>query len=295
MASRLAAACCLAIGVGSTTALAAAAAQTQSDTSVETTLAAMRSYLAQYRQDLTFVIADELASQRVRRSPRESNTPEARTTTSTVHFRFVEDDNSWMAIREVQTVDGQPAERGDSLAVALRDQQTGVVARNFKTYNSRFNIGKIVRTFNEPTLPLNILDPDRVSRFKFKRERSKVEDGVTLVTLSFREEPSARPFIYDLRMQQAQVRGEFLVEAGTGRIRKTTLNVKMGRVRATLTTTYALDGKLDLWVPLTFTERYQNGIELTGVMTGVPVSYEQVYCESTYSNFQRFSATARIK
>jgi hypothetical protein len=56
-------------------------------------------------------------------------------------------------------------------------------------------------------------------------------------------------------------------------------------ITARLTTTYAYDEKVEMWVPVSFTERYESRREDREVILG----------EALYTNFRKFEATARIK
>ena len=271
--------------------------QDQPGTPVSTTLSRIQTYLDQYRTDLTVIIADERSVQRINgQLPIAKQMPGTRTTTSEVHFRFVRGEGAWMAIREVRTVDGAPVNLGTDLTGALQKQQVGQVAATFKALNSQFNIGRTVRTFNEPTLALGIFEPSRVGSFHFVFKNARVEKGITLVSLAFKETLSSSPFILNHEMKGVAVEGEVQVEADSGRVRRTVLKARVDSVRAELITMYAHNAKLGLWVPVTFREHYEHGIQLTGndnATQGVP--YEDISCESKYTNFRRFAATARIK
>ena len=54
---------------------------------------------------------------------------------------------------------------------------------------------------------------------------------------------------------------------------------------ARLTTTYAHDEKVEMWVPVSFTERYESRREEREVILG----------DAAYTNFRKFEALARIK
>lgn len=267
------------------------------DTSLEATLSAARTYLAQYQTDLTFVLADEIATQQIlRQDPGVPKTPRNRTTSSEVYFKFVEADGSWMAIRNVAKVDGVPVEDRPDLRAALLNQNAVQVARTFKAFNSQFNIGRLFRNFNEPTLALAVLDSKRAGAMEFSRKGVRVRDGATLVTIGFKEQRNPDALIYDLLMRPAPVDGEVVVEAGTGRIRRTVLKVSVGSVKAELTTVYEHDAKLDLWVPVNFLEFYEDNIPQTGaIRLSGSIQYESIRCESKYTDFRRFTATAKIK
>lgn len=107
---------------------------------------------------------------------------------------------------------------------------------------------------------------------------------------------SKASLVYDLRMQPAPVEGELVIEAGTGRIHSTLLRVRLGAVRAELTTTYEHDERLDILVPARFRESYEDGTErATDVSIVSQEHHERIFVESTYTNYRRFSATGRIK
>jgi len=274
-----------------------AEADREQDTSVEATLSAARAFLEKYRTDLIVVIADEDTTQRVtRQAPVVPNAPRTRATKSEVHFAFISDNDSWMAVRNVITVDGVAPENRPDLKAALLNQEVAQVARTFKALNSQFNIGRLVRNFNEPTLALGVLEPKRASFFEFTRRGSRTQNGVTLVTLGFKERRGPEALIYDLLMRQAPVEGDLVIEAGTGRVHRTMLKVTMGSVRAEMTTTYERAPNLDLWVPVSFRESYEDGVEQSATATlASGAQYETVFCESRYRNFRQFRTSGRIK
>lgn len=267
-------------------------------------LTAARAYLTDYREKLAFVIADEAGTQRIiRQVPGVPGMPSTRGTRAEIHFRFVAEAGAWMAIRNVTAVDGVAVERRADLRAELEKRGVAEVIRDYKAYNSRFNIGRIERNFNEPTLALGLLEAERASSLTFTLRGRRVERGVALVTVAFKEAPNAAPFVVDLNRGQAPVDGEFVIEEATGRIRRTRLRVSfdLGPAEAVLTTTYAHDPKVDLWVPETFRETYEDGVEqragsgAAGAAAVTGHQFESIYCESRYSNYRRFQATARIK
>lgn len=273
--------------------------------SLETLLAAVRGYLIEYQHELSYVIADEAGTQRIlRQIPGVPGTPSSRNTKAEIHFRVVPELGAWMAIRDVTAVDGVPVEKRADLRAELEKRGLADVASDVKTYNSRFNIGRITRNFNEPTLALGLLDESRADTLTFTIRSRRTERGTRLVTLGFKEVPGDNPFVVDLQRGQAPADGEIVLEEATGRIRRTRLRVafETGPAEAVLTTIYTRDDKLDLWVPSEFRETYEDGIEgrsgswlAGGRDNAVATSFESIYCESKYSNFRRFQATARIK
>lgn len=263
------------------TATAAPVVDQQPDTSLKALVAGATKYVAQYQRDFAFLIADESYSQT--RTDAGGHVQD-RLMKSEFFLTYLPADDEWVAVRDVMEVDGKPVTSREDLRTLLakggeiRGLIAQVVARN-----ARYNIGSTTRNFNEPTLPLLLVGQKRVNEVKFER-RTMTRDGPTLlVALAFEER--GRPTLVRGPEGSMPARGEIVVEAGTGIVRKTTFELDRKDVKVKLTTDYALDKRLGLWLPTVFTERYDS--------IG-PIS-EVVLCEATYSNYRRFEVTARIK
>jgi hypothetical protein len=274
------------------------------DVSLPAVVAAAAAYVKQYEQTLTYIVADELYRQQIRgQVPLVQSMPRSRVTQSEIFFMFAPEDRGWMAIRDVAVLDGKPLEGRPDLKTALQILPATAVAGAFKSYNSRFNLGRVVRNFNEPTLSLLVMDERHLPRFAFERKRVERAREATLVTVEFTEKTEPT-LIRDLNLQSVFSTGELTVEAGTGRIRKAVLRVTIGSVRMEFTTDYALDRHTDLWVPTSFRERYEDGIAGIQPQTPAqrreslsvpPTQYEEIICDAKYTNFRRFETTGRIK
>ena len=271
---------------------------TRLETSVPAVIDAAAAYVKTYQDQLTYVIADETYTQQIRNQvPPDKTMPRSRTLKSELFFLFAPGDRTWMAIRDVAEVDGKPVDHRPDLKSALQTLPAQQVAGTFKTYNSRFNLGHVVRNFNEPTLSLLVLDARYRDSFTFERRRIARTGGATLVTLAFNERKPPW-LIRDLSLRPVFSQGELLVEAGTGRIRRALLKAKIGGVQVELTTNYVADPRLGMWVPALFRERYEDGIDAGGARSRLLTSsgqYEEIICEAKYTNFRRFETLARIK
>jgi hypothetical protein len=65
-----------------------------------------------------------------------------------------------------------------------------------------------------------------------------------------------------------------------------------------LTTLYAPETRLGIWVPDVFREHYEEGVATGNARTQLLTSsgqYEDIACEAKYSNYRRFETVARIK
>src|SRR5687767_11824919 len=104
-------------------------------------------YVAAYQQQLTAIVADEAYVQQVRRDAQDAGL-RSRSTTGEVFFIFSAPGRGWMAIRDVQTVDGAPAAERADVRQILRTLPAAQVGDRMRSYNARFNIGRITRNIN---------------------------------------------------------------------------------------------------------------------------------------------------
>ena len=275
----------------------ALSAQASAEVSTRAIVNRAAAYVKAYQAELTSILADERYTQRlVDQMPYDQTMPRARTMSSELFFMFAPAGDAWMAIRDVITVDGHRLANRPDLREALRLLPAAQVARKFKDYNSRFNLGRTYRNFNEPTLSLLVLDDEHRHRFSFDRKKVERSSDSVLVTLSFRERE--RPtLIRDLKLGNVFSRGELIVEADTGRIRRAELTARIDPVNLHLTTTYSHDMRLGIWVPATFREQYQYGVASNDAKARLESGgdYEHVLCEATYTNYRRFETSVRIK
>lgn len=248
-----------------------------SKTSIESVLAKASAYVAEYRQQLTYVMATERSKQTLIGgfSGRAEES-----LASDVYFVYIPADKVWMAVRDVEVVDGKAVKDRDNVREMLNSGQVGA-ARALKDRNARYNLGTILRNFNEPTLSLLVLDEQHKSRFTFARQGARGSS----VTLSFVEKTQPT-LIIDTGAKPAFSRGEFTIDSNTGRVERAKLQVRLsGGIDASLTTTYRADPKLKMWVPATFEEEYNMGGRRP----------EKISAESKYSDFSRFDVSVRIK
>ena len=263
-------------------------AATQNDLSKRAMVERATAYVSDYQQKLTSVVADEEYTQDILdQIPRDPAMPRTRRLRSEVFFVFEAVDRQWMAIRDTMLVDGSPIRDRPSARDAFQTMAPSDVRRRFSQLNAHWNIGRITRNFNEPTLGLLVFDREHVERFSFdRRSITRAQDG-TLVTLEFRERE--RPtLIRDERLGPIYSRGEIVADATGGVVRRTVLRLSLRDTKVELTTEYALDDKLAMWVPRVFRERYERGRD-------DGESYERIACEATYSNYRRFDVITRIK
>ena len=265
------------------------------DVSEKAVLKATAAYVSSYQQQLTSIIADErYAQQIVEQTPPDPDATRTRQMRSEIFFMFAPVRHDWMTIRDVLSVDGKTVPDRPDLKEALRTLPEYEVAGTFKKYNSRYNVGRITRNFNEPTMSLLVLDEHHRGRFSFDRERVERVRDATLVSLSFteREMPT---LIRDSHGRYIFVKGEVVVEAGSGRVRRVQLRALHDNVRVELTTVYAPEDRLGMWVPSHFNEEYERGTRPARWSPASRIEHERIHCEAVYTNFRRFDTSVRIK
>ena len=248
-------------------------------------------YVAGYEKEFAFLIADEHYTQaRINASGR---TVQTRVLRSELFLTYLPADGEWIAVRDVMEVDGVPVTQREDLRAFLsqKDQLHGLTSR-LVARNAQYNIGSVTRNFNEPTLPLLLLEEKRISPVKFDRKRVERDGAATLATLAFEERGSGT--LVSERQGPVPAKGEFVLDVSTGAITRTLFLLKRPGVDVRLETTYVKDDKLDLWLPSVFTERYVSGAFTIGSRSVIR-DRETIECEARYANYRRFEVTARIK
>lgn len=260
--------------------LAANAAAVQQPT--DDLVAQGSAYVVAYQRQLTYLLANEDYEQERLDSDHRRTTQRKMRGELFLTWAGTE----WTAVHDFAEVDGQPVADRQDLQTLLSGASVSSVARRLKDYNSRFNIGGVIRNFSEPTLALQVLEPRHAPRFAFSvRQRSR-EGSTAIATLGF-EERNGPTLIIGRDGHPIYSSGEFTLEAGSGRIRRVQLIYADGPLSGELTTIFQLDARIGLWLPTQFRERYiaNRGGRQSETITGVAL----------YSNYHRFEATSRIR
>lgn len=260
----------------------AAAPQDTVDTSARAVSRAAGAYVAALGPKLSYVVADETARQ-VAETP--TRVAQERKTLADFFVAYVPAENLWMSVRDVREVDGVAVSDPENIRVLIARAPLARLGAVIAEKNARYNIGSITRTFNEPTLALLVVSEPHRGRFTFDRRHVTARPSGPLVTLGFRERD--RPtLVRGPNGEMVFAKGEVDIDARTGRVERTVIEMTLGTVDARLVTTYRHDTGLDLWVPASMTEHYeQRAVALR----------ERVDVETAYANYRRFETTTRIK
>jgi hypothetical protein len=249
-------------------------------------------YAADYHQRFTALVAEERYVQRVgphaARGTGFAGVQQERTLTSEyVIVRDFAGSNSWLGVRDVYAVDGEPVNADRTrLQALLGDTSRPLTARvrELADLQAKYNLGEIYRTINVPTLALEFLLPDRQPRFRFNHKGTAAFRGTNawIVTYAERDRPTIirTPEGRDVRSE-----GSFWIDPATGAVVRTELRAGQipGRpLHSIIIVSYTHNPRFDMFLPDDMNELY-----LT--------ARNRIEGHATYSNFRRFETEVRIK
>ena len=189
--------------------------------------------------------------------------------------------DDWNVYRDAFEVDGRAVrDRGDRLMKLLTDRSLNSeeMARKVATESSRYSIGLTgPRSVNDPVLALVFLQPRFHPRFSFTRgaRDSKLGTGVWIVNYQEQVRPT---IVRGQGVGDAPSRGRLWIDADTGRVLKTELQVLSSRVE----TTFTWDEPLGVAVPAEMRDSYMIG-------------RTAFRATATYSRFRRFDVSTTEK
>jgi hypothetical protein len=244
-------------------------------------IARAATYLTQYARDAASVVAEENYVQRL--------LPGLATRQLRSDLLFATDaTGSWIGFRDVFEVDGRPVrDRDERLGKLFARPEEDAVAqgRRIALESARFNLDPpgihVSRTINSPLAPLIYLRADNQSRSAFTLDRVDRSGPVPLAAIRFVERAMPRIIASD---NGSAGRGTFWLDPATGRIHGTqfefTTAAGLDQTLATIRVTYALDRRLDLWLPSHMDEQYE--IRRANLPVG------EITGAAAYSNYRRF-------
>jgi len=184
--------------------------------------------------------------------------------------------------RDVIVVDGVPVrDREQRLArLFLNPTQDAIAhAQAVTEEGARYNIGNMRTTLGNPVFGLSVMQLTYQPRFKFtmgKEDRS-VGPGIWYVDY---QEVASPALIHGEAQRDLFAHGRIWLDAQTGRVVRTELQVEQPAIRAKVTTTFRLDARFDIAVPSEMREVY------------TLASGNTVKTVASYGRFRRFDVTS---
>jgi hypothetical protein len=244
-------------------------------------IAAGGAYVKEFISRFSSVVAEERYVQRL---------PTQRLTRNLVSdFLIVQlpESNDWTSFRDVFEVDGKPVRDRDERLVKLFLEPGSATrlerARAIALEGARYNI-RGIGTVNNPLLAMAFIQERYRDRFRWRVVRNDKDVGPTVWSVRFEE--YERPFLLRLDgNRELQTTGLIWIDAPTGRILKSELRVELGasvagggilvRNRSEVTTTFALDDRFEIAVPVEMRENHFFGDN-------------DISTVATYGRFRRF-------
>jgi hypothetical protein len=205
----------------------------------------------------------------------------------------------WTCFRDVFEVDGQQVRDRQSRLEKLfltESRRSAIAKANaIIAESARYNVGRVRRTINVPTLPLLFLHPENQERFRFERkghrrigERETVE--IALVEV-------AHPtLVNDDEGGDVSATGHVFVDPERGTVLRTDMEFRVNRGLARISVEYRFNQGLGIWLPMEMKEDYR---DLQGAFLPFLPEFRgggfraDIEATARYAGYRRFSVTTQ--
>jgi hypothetical protein len=188
----------------------------------------------------------------------------------------------WLAFRDVFEVDGASVRDHDDRLMELFLKPSAKAMEEAATIaveSARYNVSNVQRTINQPLFTMIFLQPSYNAKFAYSVDKIDKAIGANTWILQFKE--VARPTVVrGTGNKDLPAKGRFWIDAETGRVARTEIQLEDNLQSAQLTTSFAPDERFQIDVPKEMKEQYAvkgNGGHVTGV--------------ATYGHFRQFEIT----
>jgi hypothetical protein len=186
----------------------------------------------------------------------------------------------WFPFRDVYEVDGSVIrDREGRLAKLFLKTDAPVAldqARQIAQESSRYNIGDVIRTINNPVIALAFLERSYQKRFTFTMGKADPALGPTAWVLEYKE--TQRPtLIRGDGDSNLPTYGRAWIDIDTGRVLKTEFVIETPAIHARVTATFRPDDRLGINVPVEMIEEYK------------PSAGGRISGKASYGRFRQFA------
>jgi hypothetical protein len=258
---------------------------------VDGVLQAAASYLVDYAQRLSVVVAEEECTQYDTR---------VASATRRFHSDFVIvglADGELASFRDVYSIDSNPVRPRDAgrLLALMEKPPTASVqqeATDITNAALRYYVNPNLRGLDMPTLPLQYLRGPNQAKSAFTLDSVKTQDGAQVAVVKFKVTDAAGLLPVPAG---ATTSGRFWIDAGTGAVTQTELSISGSAFRFRAAAKYKRDAALGLWLPATLFQQVEisgsvvggpslGGVATTDMMSGARQSLEG---RASYSKYRR--------
>lgn len=280
---------------------ASAAAQTRSPRLSEV-MKRVGSYVESYGRQMSVIVGTERYVQ-WSEGPKAEAVPVTRQLVSEFALMRVEDD--WIGFRDVHEVDGKPVgERQDRLRSLFLDSPANALAqlRRIADESARYNIGRVQRNINTPTMALTFVQGSHQARSKFRKENEGLLNTQSVWVIAY-EEKQVPTIVRAPGGESRPATGTIWVDPAEGRVFRTHVEIvtelkQAGRrVRSTssVTVDYGYDDRLGLLVPREMRESYvAPSVSGNADSSSGREELTRIGCRATYSDYRRFETSGRV-
>ncbi len=279
------------VAVGGLLALGLAAPGVAQPVSLEVALARTAAYIDTFVERFGNVVSEERYQQEAVPAIRAgqlggrgamASVPPTQKRTLRSDFLLVKPDGSldWFPFRDVYEVDGSVIrDREGRLAkLFLRTEEPVALdrARQIAQESSRYNIGDVIRTINNPVIALAFLERSYQQRFTFTMGKADPALGPTAWVLEYKE--TQRPtLIRGDGDSNLPTSGRTWIDLDTGRVLKTEFIIEAPSITARVTAVFTPDSRLGINVPAEMIEEYK------------PSAGGRISGKATYGRFRQFA------
>ena len=128
-------------------------------------------------------------------------------------------------------------------------------AERIREEGARYNLGNMRSTLGNPVIALGVLQQTYQPRFHFSLGKEDKNFGAGVAVVDYKETHSPA-MIRGEAGSDLPAHGRVWIDAATGRVLKTELQVEQPAVRAMITTTFQAEEKSGIAVPLEMREQY---------------------------------------
>lgn len=268
------------------TSLPSALAGSAQDRQLEAVLEKSARYVAEFRRQLSEIVAEETYRQDIANTSRIGGPTTMLAPTRVLKSDLLlvkpSDAERHVELRDVFEVDGNPVrDREARLELLLRDPRAGARIGAIIEESARYNIGSIQRNINTPLMALQFLDRGYQGRFRF----THVEKARPVFTASADQAINDTPvFRVSTEMWTVEYRerdrntvikrpnggdlpahGRFWIDPTTGAVLISEMIVDGGGVIATVTVSYQSEPLMGFMVPIEMRESYvRDGERISG-------------------------------
>jgi hypothetical protein len=259
-------------------------------------------YVESYGRQMSVVVGTERYLQ-WSEAPRTDEALVTRLLVSEFALMQVQDD--WIGFRDVHEVDGKPVgERQDRLrSLFLASPETALAERRrIADESARYNIGRVQRNINTPTMALTFVQANHQARFRFRKTGEDRLDTQSVWVIGY-EEKQTPTIVRGPGGDNRPATGTFWVDPADGRVFRTHVDIvtewkqagRRGRSTSSVTVDYGYDDRLGLLVPREMRESY-----VAPMVSGDASSSSgkdvltRIGCRATYSDFRRFETSVRL-